>query len=434
MSLLLSTAIALFAGLMMTRVFKYVFHLKLPDVTSFLIAGVLVGPFCLGRIGVEGLGFSSMDDLKRVGFLSNVALGFIAFDIGNEFRLGQLKQTGKTATVIGIVQAVMATLMVDGALIALHFALGPDVLPLPVAITLGAIASATAPAATLMVVRQYKAKGPVTDLLLPIVALDDAVGLVVFAVSFGIAQAMEGGALNVVSVIVNPLVEIGCSLLLGCVMGTLMTLMERIFFSNHNRLNMTIAFVMMTIALASVEIPLGGGVKIAFSSLLVCMMLGTMFCNLCDFSADLMKRSERWTAPLYAVFFVLSGAQLDLSVFRYPVILLIGAVYILMRCAGKYFGALASSSLMHCSANVRKYLGVTLFPQAGVALGMVVTAQELGSGMGDTVRNIILFSVLVYELVGPLLTKMSLTAAGEITSGATDEQNRARFETQKQGA
>ena len=434
MSLLLSTAIALFAGLMMTRVFKYVFHLKLPDVTSFLIAGVLVGPFCLGRIGVEGLGFSSMDDLKRVGFLSNVALGFIAFDIGNEFRLGQLKQTGKTATVIGIVQAVMATLMVDGALIALHFALGPDVLPLPVAITLGAIASATAPAATLMVVRQYKAKGPVTDLLLPIVALDDAVGLVVFAVSFGIAQAMEGGVLNVVSVIVNPLVEIGCSLLLGCVMGTLMTLMERIFFSNHNRLNMTIAFVMMTIALASVEIPLGGGVKIAFSSLLVCMMLGTMFCNLCDFSADLMKRSERWTAPLYAVFFVLSGAQLDLSVFRYPVILLIGAVYILMRCAGKYFGALASSSLMHCSANVRKYLGVTLFPQAGVALGMVVTAQELGSGMGDTVRNIILFSVLVYELVGPLLTKMSLTAAGEITSGATDEQNRARFETQKQGA
>ena len=434
MPLLLSTAIALFAGLMMTRVFKYVFHLKLPDVTSFLIAGVLVGPFCLGRIGVEGLGFSSMDDLKRVGFLSNVALGFIAFDIGNEFRLGQLKQTGKTATVIGIVQAVMATLMVDGALIALHFALGPDVLPLPVAITLGAIASATAPAATLMVVRQYKAKGPVTDLLLPIVALDDAVGLVVFAVSFGIAQAMEGGVLNVVSVIVNPLVEIGCSLLLGCIMGTLMTLMERIFFSNHNRLNMTIAFVMMTIALASVEIPLGGGVKIAFSSLLVCMMLGTMFCNLCDFSADLMKRSERWTAPLYAVFFVLSGAQLDLSVFRYPVILLIGAVYILMRCAGKYFGALASSSLMHCSANVRKYLGVTLFPQAGVALGMVVTAQELGSGMGDTVRNIILFSVLVYELVGPLLTKMSLTAAGEITSGATDEQNRARFETQKQGA
>ena len=434
MSLLLSTAIALFAGLMMTRVFKYVFHLKLPDVTSFLIAGVLVGPFCLGRIGVEGLGFSSMDDLKRVGFLSNVALGFIAFDIGNEFRLGQLKQTGKTATVIGIVQAVMATLLVDGALIALHFALGPDVLPLPVAITLGAIASATAPAATLMVVRQYKAKGPVTDLLLPIVALDDAVGLVVFAVSFGVAQAMEGGTLNVVSVIVNPLLEIIFSLLLGCVMGTLMTLMERIFFSNHNRLNMTIAFVMMTIALASVEIPLGGGVKIAFSSLLVCMMLGTMFCNLCDFSADLMKRSERWTAPLYAVFFVLSGAQLDLSVFRYPVIILIGVVYILVRCLGKYFGALSSSSLMHCSANVRKYLGVTLFPQAGVALGMVVTAQELGSGMGDTVRNIILFSVLVYELVGPLLTKMSLTAAGEITSGATDEQNRARFETQKQGA
>ncbi|MBQ7466166.1 MAG: cation:proton antiporter, partial [Oscillospiraceae bacterium] len=316
MSLLLATAVALFAGLMMTRVFKYL-HLKFPDVTAFLIAGVLVGPFCLGALGVPGLGFGSMEELGRVSVLSNVALGFIAFDIGNEFRLAQLKHTGKTATVIGILQAVITSLLVDGALIALHFVLGAEVLPLSVAITLGAIAAATAPAATLMVVRQYKAKGPVTELLLPIVALDDAVGLVIFAVSIGVAQALEGGTLNAVSVIVNPMLEIVCSLVLGAAMGALLTVLEKIFFSNSNRLSLTIAFVMMTIALASVEIPLGRGAEIGFSPLLVCMMLGTMFCNLSEYSVDIMNRSSKWTAPLYAVFFVLSGAQLDLTVFRY---------------------------------------------------------------------------------------------------------------------
>ena len=425
--MLLPTAFALFAGLIMTRIFKKT-GLKLPDVTAFLIAGLLVGPYALGALGVPGLGFNSMEDLDRVGFLSTVALGFIAFDIGNEFRLAQLKKTGKVATVIGIVQALSAMALVDIALIALHFILGPEKLPLPVAITLGAIATATAPAATLMVVRQYKAKGPLTDLLLPIVALDDAVGLVVFAVSFGVAQAMQGGALNVVSVVVNPLLEIVCSLVLGAAMGSLLTLLEKLFFSNKNRLSLTIAFVMMTIALSTLEIPLFGEMKISFSSLLVCMMLGTMFCNLSEYSVDIMKRSEEWTAPLYAVFFVLSGAQLDLTVFRYPSILLIGMVFILVRCAGKYLGAWGSATLMGCEPNVRKYLGITLFPQAGVALGMVVTAQALGQESGAMIRNIILFAVLVYELVGPLLTKQSLMAAGEVQSKHPEAQYRARFE------
>ena len=425
--MLLPTAFALFAGLIMTRIFKKA-GLKLPDVTAFLIAGLLVGPYALGALGVPGLGFNSMEDLDRVSFLSTVALGFIAFDIGNEFRLAQLKKTGKVATVIGIVQALAAMALVDIALIALHFILGPEKLPLPVAITLGAIATATAPAATLMVVRQYKAKGPLTDLLLPIVALDDAVGLVVFAVSFGVAQAMQGGALNVVSVVVNPLLEIVCSLVLGAAMGSLLTLLEKLFFSNKNRLSLTIAFVMMTIALSTLEIPLFGEMKISFSSLLVCMMLGTMFCNLSEYSVDIMKRSEEWTAPLYAVFFVLSGAQLDLTVFRYPSILLIGMVFILVRCAGKYLGAWGSATLMGCEPNVRKYLGITLFPQAGVALGMVVTAQALGQESGAMIRNIILFAVLVYELVGPLLTKQSLMAAGEVQSKHPEAHYRARFE------
>ncbi len=425
MNILLATAVSLFAGLMMTRAFKYL-HLKLPDVTAFLIAGIIVGPYLLGRIGLTGLGFNSMEELGHVSLLSNAALGFIAFDIGNEFRLGQLKQTGRTATVIGIIQAVAATLLVDAALIGLHFILGPDVLPLPVAITLGAIAAATAPAATLMVVRQYKAKGPVTDLLLPIVALDDAVGLVVFAVSIGVAQAMNGGELNLVSVIVNPLLEIVCSLILGAVMGAVLTFLEKLFFSNTNRLAMTIAFVLMTISLSSVEIPIGGA-KIAFSSLLVCMMLGTVFCNMSEYSPDIMHRAGRWTAPLYTVFFVISGAQLELDVFRSWEVVLIGVVYILVRCLGKYFGAQGSSALMNCDHNVKKYLGITLFPQAGVALGMVVSAQVLGEEMGGMIRNIILFSVMIYELVGPLMTKTALSKAGEISPVSPEKQSRERF-------
>lgn len=411
----------------MTRVFKYTIGRKgimLPDVTAFLIAGIIVGPYALGKFGI---GFSSAGELSGVGILSSIALGFIAFDIGSEFRAASLREMGKSALVIGIFQAVTATIFVDGALILLSLKLGQDILPLPVAITLGAIASATAPAATLMVVRQFKAKGPVTDLLLPIVALDDAVGLVVFAVSMGIAQAMTGGAINIVSVVINPVIEIICSVILGSVMGYILTLLEKLFFSNSNRLSMTIAFVLMTISLSSREFYIGQ-VRIAFSSLLVCMTLGTLFCNMCDYSEDIMKRSQKWSAPLYAVFFVISGARLELSVMRDWGVMLIGAVYILVRCAGKYYGALFSSTMMRCSENVRKYLGITLFPQAGVALGMVVSAQSLGDEMGGMIRNIVLFSVLVYEVAGPMLTRIALTNAGEIERKQPEYVNRARFQ------
>ncbi len=426
MTSILVTAIALMAGLMMTRVFKAL-HFNFPDVTSFLLAGLLVGPYCLGRLGIEGLGFTTMEAVDQMSVLSSTALGFIAFSIGNEFRLSQLRATGKQAVVIGIFQALMASVLVDAAMIGLHFVLGPKVLPLPAAITLGAIASATAPAATLMVVRQYKAKGKVTDLLLPIVALDDAVGLVIFAVSFGIAEAMEmGAALDVIAVVVNPFVEIVGSLLLGAVAGLVLTEIEKLFYSNTNRLSMTISFVLLTIALSNITFQLGK-VKIAFSSLLVCMMLGTVLCNRSEFSHDIMNRSEKWTAPLYTAFFVISGAGLELSVFRYPEIVAIGVVYIVVRCLGKYFGARMSSTAMHCDPMVRRYLGVTLFPQAGVALGMVVTAQALDGESAALIRNIILFSVMIYELFGPMMTRMALEAAGEITKGSSEKENRDRF-------
>ena len=408
MQILLCLSIALFAGLMLSRLAKLV---KLPAVTAYLVAGILIGPYLIGALGIEGIGFVSMEDIKTYSIIPDVALGFIAFSIGNEFRLASLKKIGKQATVIGIWQAVFTTILVDIALIALHFAI-PDKFPLPAAIVLGAVASATAPAATLMVVRQYKAKGPLTDILLPIVALDDAVGLVLFAVSFGVSKALIAGHVDILSVVVEPILEVVLSLGLGFVMGLIFTFFERFFHSRSKRLAMSVTFVLLTVALSMLEFHIGG-VHVAFSSLLVCMMLGTVFCNICDFSEELMDRLDRWTAPLFILFFVISGAELELSVFADWLIVLIGVVYILSRCLGKYFGAYTSSKLMKCDPNIVKYLGVTLFPQAGVALGMAMKAEALGE-QGLLVANITLFSVLVYELVGPFLTKISLLKAGEI--------------------
>ncbi|MBQ8726704.1 MAG: cation:proton antiporter [Clostridia bacterium] len=408
MEILLSLSIALFAGLMLSRLAKLV---QLPAVTAYLITGVLIGPWCLGAFGVKGLGLTSKEEIESLSIISDVALGFIAFSIGNEFRLSQLKSIGKSATVIGIFQAVVATLCVDAALIGLHFLI-PNEFPLPAAIVLGAIASATAPAATLMVVRQYKAKGPVTDTLLPVVAIDDAVGLVLFAISFGIAGAISTNHLDIISVLVEPIIEVVLSLALGALMGFLITFFERFFHSRSKRLSMSVAFVFLTVALSMLKFEIGG-VHIAFSSLLTCMMLGTVFCNCCDFSEELMDRLDRWTAPLYVLFFVLSGAEFDFSLFGNLLIVLVGIVYIVFRCLGKYFGASASAKMVGADQNVIKYLGITLFPQAGVALGMAMKAYELGE-IGLIIANITLFSVLIYELIGPFLTKLALTKAGEI--------------------
>ena len=418
MNILLSVSVALLAGLLMTRAFK---PLKLPSVTAYLIAGVLIGPYCIGALHIEGLGFASMEEVEVLSLVSQVALGFIAFSIGSEFRLEELKKIGKQAFAIGIFQALAATLFVDAALFVVHMMM-PDKLTMAQVLTLGAIATATAPAATLMVVRQYKAEGPLTKLLLPIVALDDAVGLIVFAVFFGIAKTLVSGTVDMISIIVNPLLEIICSLALGAVMGWLLTQLEKMFNSNTNRLNMTTAFVFMTVALSAFKFEIGP-VHIGFSSLLVCMMLGTVFCNICPLSHDLMGASDKWTSPLLALFFVISGAELELSVFTDIAIVGIGVVYIVFRCLGKYFGTYASAKATACAPQICKYLGITLFPQAGVALGMCATAAQLGE-QGDLIRNITLFAVLIYELFGPLFTKMALTAAGDIKPMSEEVKNR----------
>lgn len=424
-TVLFELSIALLAGLLLSRLAKLV---HLPAVTAYLVAGIIVGPFLLGSLGIKGLGFDSLAEVESYTVLCDLALGFIAFSIGNEFRLSQLKKIGKQATVIGIVQAIFTTIVVDIALVGLYFL---NLITLPAALVLGAVASATAPAATLMVVRQYKAKGPLTDILLPVVALDDAVGLVVFAISFGVAKSISAGSVDILSVVLEPGIEVVLSLALGFVMGVLFTFAERFFHSRSKRMAVSVTFVMLTVALSTLKFEIGG-VHIGFSSLLTCMMLGTVFCNTCDFSEELMERVDRWTAPLFVLFFVISGAELDFTVFGSLGVVIVGVVYIIARSLGKYFGARFSAQATGCNENIVNYLGITLLPQAGVALGMAAKATaELGAD-GIIVQSITLFAVLVYEIVGPFLTKISLTKAGDIKpEGKTSARHDAIIDSLK---
>ena len=422
--MLICLSLALIAGLLMSRAAKAV---RLPAVTAYLLTGLLLGPFFLGRLGLSrfGFGFDSLAAVEGYGIITQVALGFIAFVIGNEFRLSALKHMGRRAVTVGIAQAVITTALVDIALVALHFA-RPDVISLASAITLGSIAAATAPAATLMVVKQYKADGPLTKLLLMVVAIDDAVGLVLFSASYGVANALEQGRIDPMSVVL----EIALSLALGAAAGYLLNLLEVYFHSRSKRMSLSVAFVLLTVGLSMTEFEING-TRCGFSLLLVCMMTGTVFCNVCPTSDELMDRLDRWVSPINILFFVLSGAELDLTILTNPMVLLIGVVYIVARSAGKISGSYLSCRATSCSSAIQKYLGITLLPQAGVALGMAATAAELSDG--HMVRNVVLFSVLVYELVGPTLTKISLTAAGEIrpegrTSARVENQPEAPVE------
>ena len=406
--MLILLSFSILSGLIMSRAAKLV---NLPSVTAYLVAGLLIGPFVLGRAGIRGIGFSTMEEVNSFSIISQAALGFIAFEIGNEFRLKDLKTMGRSAITVGILQAVITTIVVDIALLSLHF-LFPSLISMSSAITLGAIAAATAPAATLMVVKQYKAQGPMTKLLLMVVAIDDAVGLVLFSLSFGMATAMETGAISITGVLVEPLVELVLSILLGVLGGVGLNVLEKYFHSRSKRMSLAVAFVMMTVGVSMLTWKVGG-VKCGLSLLLVCMVEGTVFCNINETSQELMDRVDRWTGPLNMLFFVLSGAELDLSVLSNPMVLFIGLVFIAFRSLGKISGAYLSCRMEKTSPIIQKYLGITLLPQAGVALGMALTARNLADG--EVVGNVVLFAVLLYELFGPTLTKWALLKAGEIS-------------------
>ncbi len=385
MNTLLLVGITMMAGLIMSRAAKLV---KLPNVTAFLVAGLIIGPCVAGII--------SREQAESMGIISEAALGFIAYSIGGEFKLSYLKKIGKAPLTITFFQGMMTAVCVDVGLILF----GVDV---PLALLLGAIALATAPAATLMVVRQYKANGPVTQMLLPVVAMDDALGLMVFSISASVAQAMLGGAITVSSMILSPLIEIVGSFALGAALGWLLAFGARFFASRGNKLALSIALVLAGVGLCDI---------LNLSSLLVCMMIGAMMVNLSQQREVLMEQCDRFTPPLFLLFFVLSGADLDLSVL--PSVGLIGIAYLLLRCIGKWGGTYLGAVCVKADKHIRHYLGLTLLPQAGVAIGMAALVSARFPTLAAQVNTIVLAGVLVFELIGPVITKIALTKAGEI--------------------
>ncbi len=386
MSTLFYIAIAMIAGLLMTRVVKLI---KLPNVTGYLIAGLLIGPYCFKFVTAEAL--------EALDIITVAALGFIAFSIGSEFKLSHIKAIGGKIIVITICEALGAVILVDVVISVLGF-------PVPMALCFGAIAAATAPAATLLVVRQYHAKGELTSTLLPVVAMDDAIGLMAYAISVSVAKMIQNGdGFNVMSTIVSPLLEIVLSLAVGCVIGGIVALSNRFFHSKANRLCISIAAVFLGVAIAQ---------RFNLSHLLLCMAIGAMYVNLRDDAIHTLEQADSWTPPLFMLFFVISGA--DLNVAMLPSLGIVGIAYVLSRVLGKYFGAFLGCTISGTSHKIRKYLGFSLIPQAGVAIGIAQLVVTELPEYGSSIQAVILCATLIYELVGPIVTKFSLIKAGEI--------------------
>ncbi len=386
MNVLLALAIAFAMGLFFSRLIRYI---HLPNVTAYLLAGLVVGPYVLNALTPE------MN--TQLSIISDVALGFIAYSIGGEFKMSYLKEIGIKPIIITIFEGCTASLLVFLVL----FLIGQ---PLPLCLALGAIAAATAPAATLMVIRQYKANGPVSKMLLPVVAMDDALGLILYAVMIALARTIERGeVLTVMTLVVKPLVEIVGSLALGVVIGLVLVYVLRFFHSRGNKLSLTIMVVFAAVGLSDMW---------GLSSLLVCMMVGATMVNLCRQSDAMLEQCDRFTPPLFLLFFVLSGANLDLAVL--PTVGVVGIAYVLTRAVGKALGATIGAKLEKCDANIVKYLGFTLIPQAGVAIGMARMCQTSLPEYGTVINAVVLAGTLIYELTGPVITKIALTKAGEI--------------------
>lgn len=421
-------AILLLAALLSTRLMKV---LHLPNVTGYIITGIIMGPFVFGvffnHFSYDGIKESVIFNyVNRLGWVSQVALGFIAFSIGTSFKTSVLKTVGKRVIIITILEALAASVFVIIALLVAHFIM-PDRVPLSLVLTLGAIASATAPAATLMVIKQYNAKGPLVNTLLPVVALDDAAALILFAILFQVATTISSGTeFSIYAMLFKPIIEILISISIGAALGGLISLINKIFKSRNNKLVLCIFTVFAAVGLYMLfKQPWMGGFEL--SSLLICMMAGALFTNLAKDSARTLDVLDRFTSPIYMMFFVFSGASLDLTIFFNSnglIVLLIALIYLIFRVIGKYLGALSGATITRCEPQVKKYLGLTLIPQAGVAIGLATTASSLFGASEDPIIKqtgaliiaIILTSTLVYELLGPLISKYALTKAGEIST------------------
>lgn len=418
-------AALLLVALLSTRLMRLI---KLPNVTGYILTGIIMGPFLFGLLfnnfsfdGIKGAPVYKFVD--QLGWVSSVALGFIAFSIGTSFKFSTIKALGKRVLVITVLEALGASLLVVVALLVAHF-IFPQYVSLELALTLSAIASATAPAATLMVIKQYRAHGPLVDTLLPVVALDDAAALILFAILFQIATALAGGSISVYAIIVKPLLEITISLVVGAVLGFVISFANRFFKSRNNRLIWNIFSVFAALGFYYLfKSPMMGGFEL--SSLLTCMMAGAIYTNFVKESGRTLDVMDRFTSPVYMMFFVISGASLDLTIFFNGdglVVVLIALTYLVSRVVGKWSGAFVGATITRCEPQVKKYLGFALVPQAGVAIGLSTTAYKLFSQYSDPymqktgalILAIILTSTLVYELFGPMVAKFALKKAHEI--------------------
>lgn len=385
-------ALMIFAGMGMGRLLK---QLKLPNVTGYLVAGLLIGPISQSLLGSWAI--LPADVVSSLSIVSEVALGFIAFSIGGEFKLSYFKRVGATPIVIAVLESLFAVVFVVAGLLLIGKGL-------PFALALGSIAAATAPAATIMVIKQYKAKGPVSETLLSVVALDDATALIFFSIAVSAAQSLSGSGISVVQAVLSPLWEIGGALIVGFLLGMLFILPLRWFKKDGNRMALTVAFVFLSVGLADL---------IGVSSLLMCMSMGAAFCNFSGEVKHIMKLVDYITPPIFMLFFVLSGADLQISVL--PTIGLVGVVYIVFRVLGKMAGSFAGATLCKADKNIRRWLGPALMPQAGVAIGLSLVATQALPAGGSEIRAVILCGTIVYELFGPAVAKFCLKKAGEIT-------------------
>ncbi len=380
-------ALILFSGLIFGRIVKLI---KLPNVTGYLIAGLLIGPYVLNLVPV--------DMTKQLELVSEIALAFIAFSVGAEFKISYLKKVGLTPIVIAIFEALAASIVVTTVLVLFKF-------DIKIALLLGAIAAATAPAATIMVVKQYNARGPVTETLLSVVALDDAVALIAFGFAMAIVNSLQHpGEASVMVSLVSPFIEIIGSVLLGFLLGILFTIPLRYFRKDSNRLIITTAFVFLGSSLATM---------LGLSPLLLCMCMSAMLVNINQSGNAILKLADNVTPPVFLMFFVVSGMELNISII--PKIGVIGIIYIICRVIGKVSGSYIGAAIMKAPTSVKTYLGYTLVPQAGVAIGLSLIAANALPELGQTIRTVILCATLIYELTGPAITKFSLMKAGEIT-------------------
>jgi len=390
LNLYTSLAIAMLLALLSSKLMR---KIKLPNVTGYLIIGLLAGPYCLKIL--------SKDVIDQLSIIPDIALGFIAFSIGAEFKLSYLEQVGKAPVIIAFTEGFGATLAVDLILIAL----GNDV---SFSIVLGSIAAATAPAATLMVVRQYKAKGPVTDMLLPVVAIDDAVAIIAFGLSVAIAKAINSTeSVSLAATILDPVLEILGALLFGALLGVILKFLTKWFTGRGNRLSAAIAMILVCIGVSNM---------LGLSPLMACMAMSAIFVNLSSVSDKVFEQVDRFTPPVFMLFFFVSGADLNINIL--PSVGVIGLLYVIFRVVGKVAGAALGAKISNVEAVVKKYLGYTLIPQAGVAIGLTSVAMEVVPEYGTKIRTIVLCGTVIYELIGPVVTKLALKKAGEIQSVA----------------